>query len=38
LSDPGKRAVLLDLLDRTEREPEILGATSHLLAVARKPA
>ena len=36
LADPGKRAVLLELLERTEREPAILGATSHLLAVARR--
>lgn len=38
LSDPDKRAVVLDLLERTEREPAILGATAHLLAVARKTA
>jgi hypothetical protein len=38
LSDPDKRALLLELLARTEREPSILGATAHLLAVARKPA
>lgn len=36
LADPGKRAVLLELLDSTEREPAILGATSHLLAIARR--
>lgn len=36
LADPDKTAVLLDLLARTEREPEILGATSHLLAVATR--
>jgi hypothetical protein len=38
MSAPDKRAVLLDLLARTEREPAIMAATSHLLAVARKPA
>jgi hypothetical protein len=38
LSDPDKRALLLELLARTEREPTILGATAHLLAVARKTA
>lgn len=38
LSDPDRRAVVLELIERTEREPAILGATSHLLAVARKPA
>jgi len=36
LSDPDKRAVLLELLERTEREPDVIGATSHLLVVARK--
>lgn len=36
LSDPDKRAVLLDLLERTEKEPAVVGATSHLLVVARK--
>jgi ubiquinone/menaquinone biosynthesis C-methylase UbiE len=38
LSDPDKRAVVLELIERTEREPAILGATSHLLVVARKTA
>jgi hypothetical protein len=38
LSDPDKRALLLELLERTEREPALLGATAHLLAVARKSA
>lgn len=38
LSNPDKRALLLELLARTEREPTILGATAHLLAVTRKPA
>lgn len=36
LSDPDKRALVLELLARTEHEPAILGATAHLLAVARK--
>jgi ubiquinone/menaquinone biosynthesis C-methylase UbiE len=36
LSEPDTRAVLLDLLERTEREPDVIGATSHLLIVARK--
>jgi len=36
LADPDKRALLLELLARTEHEPAILGATAHLLAVARK--
>ena len=36
LADPDKRALLLELLERTEREPAILGATAHLLAIARR--
>jgi hypothetical protein len=36
LADPDKRALLLELLERTEREPAILGATPHLLAIARR--
>jgi hypothetical protein len=35
LADPARRAVVLELIERSEREPEIVGATSHLLAVAR---
>jgi hypothetical protein len=38
LADPDKRAAVLELLATTEREPETIGATAHLLAVARKPA
>lgn len=38
LSDPDKLALLLELLERTEREPAMRGATGHLLAVARKSA
>lgn len=38
LADPDKRAVLLDLLERTEHEPAVLSATAHLLAVAHKSA
>jgi ubiquinone/menaquinone biosynthesis C-methylase UbiE len=38
LADPDKRAIVLELLEHTEREPAILGATAHLLAVARKTA
>jgi SAM-dependent methyltransferase len=34
--DPGARARLLDLLRRVEREPALLGASPHLLAVGRK--
>ena len=35
LADPDRRAVVLELLERTEREPSLLGATAHLLAVAQ---
>jgi hypothetical protein len=38
LADADKRAVLLELIEHTEREPAVLGATPHLLAVARKAA
>lgn len=38
LADPDRRAVLLDLLERTEHEPAVLSATAHLLAVAHKSA
>lgn len=36
LADPDKRALLLELLERTEREPALLGATAHQLAIARR--
>jgi SAM-dependent methyltransferase len=38
LADPGERELMLDLLRRVEDEPSLLGATSHLLAVTRRPA
>ncbi len=34
--DPGRRERLLHLVRRTEAEPSLLGASAHLLAVARK--
>ncbi|MCT2582519.1 class I SAM-dependent methyltransferase [Actinophytocola gossypii] len=37
LSDPDFRALVLDLIARTEREPATIGATSHLLVAARRP-
>jgi ubiquinone/menaquinone biosynthesis C-methylase UbiE len=37
LSDPERRRYVLDLLRRLETEPSILGASPHLLAVARRP-
>jgi hypothetical protein len=33
LDDPDRRAILLRTLQRLEREPSLLGASSHLLAV-----
>jgi ubiquinone/menaquinone biosynthesis C-methylase UbiE len=34
--DPGRRERLLDIVRRMEAEPSLLGASAHLLAVARK--
>jgi SAM-dependent methyltransferase len=34
--DPGRRERLLDVVRRTEADPSLLGASAHLLAVARK--
>jgi ubiquinone/menaquinone biosynthesis C-methylase UbiE len=36
LSDPRRRTVLLDALARIEAEPALLGASAHLLVVARR--
>jgi ubiquinone/menaquinone biosynthesis C-methylase UbiE len=36
-AEPGSRARLLDLVRRVEREPALLGASPHLLAVGRVP-
>ena len=36
LDDPERRAALLRAIARVETEPSILGASSHLLAVARR--
>ncbi|WP_242902375.1 hypothetical protein [Actinomadura terrae] len=38
IDDPDKRELLLWGLRRTEREPTLLGASRHLLAVARAVA
>jgi ubiquinone/menaquinone biosynthesis C-methylase UbiE len=35
-TDPGRRQRMLDLLRRLESEPSLLGASSHLMGVARK--
>ncbi|MCJ7726505.1 MAG: SAM-dependent methyltransferase, partial [Acidimicrobiia bacterium] len=35
LADPAKRAIVLDMVARTETEPALLGASPHLLAVGR---
>jgi SAM-dependent methyltransferase len=37
LGDPGRRAVLLTALAAVESEPALLGASAHLLVVARSP-
>jgi len=34
-NDPAKRAFLLDMVRRTEREPSLRGATFHMTAIAR---
>lgn len=36
-NDPSARSKLLQHLERIEREPSILGASAHLLSVARRP-
>lgn len=36
LSEPDERALILELVASTEREPAVLGATSHLLAAAHR--
>ena len=36
LADPDRTALMLDMLRRVEEEPSLLGASSHLLAVARR--
>ena len=38
LDEPAARSRLLELLRRVEAEPSLLGASAHLLAIARKPA
>jgi ubiquinone/menaquinone biosynthesis C-methylase UbiE len=38
LADYGRRAVLLDALAALESEPTLLGASAHLLTIARRPA
>jgi SAM-dependent methyltransferase len=36
-ADPALRELLLEVVRRTESEPSLLGASSHLLGIARKP-
>jgi SAM-dependent methyltransferase len=36
MSDPSRRAQLLELLRNAEREPSLIGMSAHLLGVARK--
>ncbi len=38
MADPGRRASLLDVARRLEVEPAMVGASAHLLAIARRPA
>ena len=37
MSNPLRRAVLLDIAERLEAEPSILSISAHLLAVAHRP-
>jgi ubiquinone/menaquinone biosynthesis C-methylase UbiE len=37
LEDPGQRAKLLAAIERVEAEPSLIGASAHLLVVARRP-
>jgi ubiquinone/menaquinone biosynthesis C-methylase UbiE len=37
MADPARRASLLEVARMLEREPSILGASAHLLAVGRRP-
>ncbi len=36
LNDPERRSILLETIERIEEEPSVLGASLHLLGVARK--
>ncbi|WP_329110643.1 hypothetical protein OG792_16665 [Micromonospora sp. NBC_01699] len=36
LADPERTELMLEMLRRVEEEPSLLGASSHLLAVARR--
>ena len=35
LADPEKRRIVLEMLRSTERDPSLLGASPHLLAIGR---
>jgi ubiquinone/menaquinone biosynthesis C-methylase UbiE len=37
LDDPTKRATVLEAIARVEREPSLLGASPHLMAIATRP-
>jgi acyl CoA:acetate/3-ketoacid CoA transferase alpha subunit len=37
LDDPGRRATLLRAIRRVESDPALVGASSHVLAMARRP-
>ena len=36
LADPAAREAVLDIVRRTESEPSLLGASPHLLGIARR--
>jgi hypothetical protein len=38
LDDDGARPRVLDVLRRTEREPTLIGMSSHLMALGRRPS
>ncbi|MGE5829207.1 MAG: methyltransferase domain-containing protein [Micromonosporaceae bacterium] len=38
LADPARTATMLELLRQVEAEPSLLGASAHLLTVARRPS
>ena len=37
-TNPTLREIILEAVRRTEREPSLIGASSHLMAIGRKPA
>ena len=37
LEDPERREILLDAIQKIETEPSLLGASPHIMAMAKKP-